>query len=147
MSTKESTGIDRPERTVYIDGVFDLFHYGHIRLLNRVRKMGTRLIVGVVTDEDALSYKRTPIIPFQYRLKLLKELCIADLVIPAQLRVTKEYIEEHGIDLVVHGNDSQQYDFFKVPIEMGMMEYIPYTEGISTTEIIRWIKDSIAPSI
>jgi len=146
MSSKESTSIDRPNRTVYIDGVFDLFHYGHIRLLNRVRKMGTRLIVGVVTDEDALSYKRTPIIPLPYRLKLLQELGIADLVIPAQLRITKEYIEEHGIDLVVHGNDSQQSDFFKVPIEMGIMEYIPYTEGISTTEIMRWIKDNLASS-
>ena len=127
--------------TVYVDGVFDLCHYGHIMYLKRVKEMGHRLVVGVVTDEDASSYKRLPIIPFTFRMKTIQELGIADDVIPAQLVITKDYLEKHGITTVVHGDDDQQVGFFKVPIELGMMKYIPYTPGISTTDIIQWCKE------
>jgi glycerol-3-phosphate cytidylyltransferase-like family protein len=50
----------------------------------------------------------------------------------------------HKIHLVVHGDDYSQEQFeyyYKVPIEMGIFRSVPYTQGISTSEIIRRIRE------
>ena len=49
-------------RTVYLDGVFDLFHVGHLNAIKQAASLGDRLIVGVTGDDDATGYKRKPII-------------------------------------------------------------------------------------
>ena len=46
---------------VYVDMVGDLFHAGHVALLREARSHGDRLVVGVLSDETAASYKRRPI--------------------------------------------------------------------------------------
>ena len=129
------------ETIVYVDGVFDLFHVGHISFLKKARQLGTKLIIGVVTDEDAISYKRRPIIPFQFRKELIEELNIAIKVIPAMLHINKDFIKTNNINIVVHADDDEQADFFKVPREMGIMQYVPYTTGICTTDIIKWFNE------
>ena len=126
---------------VYVDGVFDMIHSGHINFLKKSKEFGDILIVGVVTDEDAASYKRKPIIPYENRVEILKELKIVDDVIEAPLIITKRFIEENFIDIVVHGDDDEQVEFFKVPREMGIMRYVEYTPGISTSYIISKIRE------
>ena len=62
---------------------------------------------------------------------------IVDKVIRnSPLIIDEAFIKEHNIDIVVHGDDSKQEDFFKIPIELGIMRYVSYTSGISTTQII-----------
>jgi len=130
-------------KIVYVDGVFDLFHIGHINLLSNAKKLGDYLIVGIISDEDVKNYKRLPIISHQHRIKMLKHCNIVDKIIESPpLVLTKEFIEKNNIDLVIHGNDSLQEEFFKVPIELGIMRYIPYTKEISTTKIIDKIKNN-----
>ena len=51
----------RPRRTVYMDGVFDLFHAGHLEAIQQCAALGDRVIIGVTGDSDAASYKRAPI--------------------------------------------------------------------------------------
>jgi glycerol-3-phosphate cytidylyltransferase-like family protein len=67
-----------------------------------------------------------------------------DQVIPnAPWVFNSTWIEKYGIDLVVHGDDysdEKQREMYKVPIERGIFRTVPYTKGISTTEIIRRIK-------
>ena len=60
----------------------------------------------------------------------------------APLEVTKEFLEEHQIDYVVHGDDISQelMNQHKVPIDLGIVRYFPYTAGISTTKIIEKIR-------
>ena len=128
-------------KTVYVDGVFDLFHVGHIALLKKAKQFGDHLIIGVVTDEDAKSYKRQPIVPFAYRSKMIEEFGIGIKVVPAVLYITEQFIKENNIDIVVHGDDDEQANFYKVPREMGIMRYLPYTKGISTSNIIGWFKE------
>ena len=127
---------------IYADGVFDLFHYGHVRLLKRARELGDTLVVGVVTDEDAQSYKRTPIMNLDERMEMVRSCRYADEVVVAELVLTQEFIEAQRIDAVIHGSDSPQSEFYSVPIELGIMRYLPYTDSVSTTDIIRRITHS-----
>ena len=52
---------------VYTSGVFDLFHVGHLSVFKKAKQFGDYLIVGVHSDQDVESYKRTPIISCEQR--------------------------------------------------------------------------------
>jgi cytidyltransferase-like protein len=107
------------ETRVYMDGVFDLFHVGHVESIKQTREFGTTIIIGVVSDEDAISYKRKPIIPQEHRCKMIKQCKYVDeIIFPCPLFVTKQFLNDHNIDVVVHGfKDEEDYkkqeDFFK----------------------------------
>lgn len=129
---------------IYIDGVFDLFHPGHISYLKKVKeisiKENKKLLVGLISDTDCVSYKRKPIFSHNERFTLLSACRLPDKVIKdVPLIITKEFIEDNNIDIVIHADDNNQKKFFEIPINMGIMKYIPYTNGISTTDIIRKI--------
>ena len=106
---------------IYVDGIFDLFHRGHLESLRKAKniKENVHLIVGVVSDENALKYKRQPIINHKDRIEIIKHIDFVDEVIEdAPLYLTKQFVEDNNIDLVVHGfsNEddwSKQKDFFK----------------------------------
>ncbi len=69
-----------------------------------------------------------------------------DEVLPhAPWTIDQTWIEKYDIHLVVHGDDYSQETLehiYKVPIEMGILRVVPYTRGISTTEIIRRCKQA-----
>lgn len=133
---------------VYIDGVWDLGpHVAHLNYMQHVRTMAKEesgddvtLIVGVISDADTASYKRTPIVNEAHRAQAVGAVRFVDKVVPnAPLVLTESFLEEHAIDLVFHGDDSQQEEFFGVCIAKGIMRYIPYDvaeTGVSTTALI-----------
>lgn len=138
--------------TVYLDGVFDLFHASHISFIQKVRKHAMkffqvneydiRIVAGVISDKDVESYKRTPVMTLTQRVTMLQHCKIVDKVIPeSPLVLTKEFLKQHNIELVYHADDSKQTEFFKVPIDLGIMQYVPYDQEVSTTAIIQKIKD------
>ena len=130
---------------VYVDGVFDLFHAGHIAFLKKAKAVGgtgAKLIVGVVTDKDA-SWKRDPYVSHENRVAMLKHCNIVDEVIETPpLIISEPFLRDREIDFVVHGDDDRQEQFFAVPIALGVMRYVSYTGGISTTEIARRVIQS-----
>ena len=132
--------------TVYMDGVFDLFHIGHLEAINRCAELGSKVIIGVTGDDDAAGYKRPPIISQENRVAVVAAIKnVAYVVCPCPLVVTEEFMEQHGIDLVVHGfaNDAdaaRQEEFFSIAMKLGKFQRIPYYEGLSTTDIINKIK-------
>lgn len=132
---------------VYADIIGDLFHYGHVEFLKKARALGDYLIVGVPADEDLVSYKRSPILTMEERVNSVAGCRYADEVIPnCPFILDRDWIEKHNIDLVVHGDDFSQEKleyYYKVPIDMGIFRVVPYTKGISTTEIIRRIKERL----
>lgn len=136
----------RPKRTVYMDGVFDLFHIGHLVAINQCAKLGNRVIIGVTGDKDATGYKRLPIVPEFERVAIIKALGVVnDVVCPCPLVVTEEFMENYRIDLVVHGfaNDhdaKRQEEFFEIPMKLGKFQRIPYYRGLSTTDRIQEIQ-------
>lgn len=125
-------------KTVYVDGVFDLFHAGHVSFLKRAKLLGgpgARLVVGVISDADA-GWKRRPYVGHADRVYVVRNCKAVDAVVEAPpLVLNAEFLDSYKIDVVVHGDDDRQEQFFRIPIERGIMRYVPYTPGISTTAI------------
>ena len=132
---------------IYASMVGDLFHYGHVSFLKQARALGTYLIVGIIPDDIATTYKRKPILHQEERAQVI-EGCkyVNEIIQNAPLIVTKDFIEFHNIDFVIHGDDFDQNKldtYFAEPIVMNIMRIAPYTQGISTTTIIERIKKSL----
>ena len=126
---------------VYADMVADLFHYGHVEFLRKVRAPGDYLLVGIHSDDVVVPYKRKPILTMEERIAVVAGCRYVEEVLPNALLVTdRAWIEKHDIHLVVHGDDyaREELEYYcKVPMEMGLFRTVSYTRGISTSEIIR----------
>jgi len=143
--------LPRPRRTVYMDGVFDLFHIGHLKAIQQCIALGDRVIIGVTGDKDAASYKRPPIIDETQRSSIIRALRhVDDVVCPCPLVVNQKFMEEWQIDLVVHGyaNDvdaDAQEEFFRYPMSQGKFRRIEYYKDLSTTDILDRIRHEPPP--
>lgn len=134
---------------IYVDGIWDLFHMGHILHLKDIKnldKSDNHLIVGIISDKDAQNYKRKPIYNFEQR-KILIESCkyVDEIIENSPLIINEKFLKDNSIDLVCHGfldkkDEEKQSDFFKIPIKLNKFRAIQYNLGISTTSIINKIK-------
>src|SRR3989344_5707616 len=128
---------------VYADIVGDLFHSGHIEFCKKAKELGDVLIIGVLADDTVESYKRVPILSLEERVSIISACRYVDEVIVAPpLRLTEAWIREHKIDLIVHGDDFNKntlQDQYGAALKMGIFRTVPYTQGISTTDIIHRI--------
>ena len=76
----------------YTTGTFDLFHVGHLNLLERAKQQCEYLVVGVSTDALVAEYKgRAPIIPFEDRIRIIAALKCVDGVIPQESMIKLSY--------------------------------------------------------
>ena len=137
-----------PKRTrVYTDGIYDLFHRGHLESLRKCSLLfdQTTLIVGVIDDATATAYKRAPIYCEDDRYEIIEHIQFVDsLIRNAPLVITREFMEEHDIDFVVHGfsnaqDKDKQDEFYEFPKSVGKFMEIEYFPLISTTEILHRI--------
>ena len=136
---------------VYIDGIFDLFHYGHIECFKKCKELSSDiiLVVGVIGDKVATSYKREPIYSEKHRYALVENSKYVDKIIKdSPLIITKKFMEIHNIDLVVHAfvnntDENKQEKFFKYPISINKFKKIEYYKEISSTSIIKKIQENI----
>jgi len=127
-------------RKVITFGTFDVFHVGHINILERAAKQGDFLIVGV--SSDALNYDkkgRYPIYNEVDRCKIISSLkYVNEVFIEESLEKKKEYILHHKANVLVMGDDwSGRFDWVNDVCEV---IYLPRTPSISTTEIIEVVK-------
>lgn len=92
---------------VFTNGVFDLLHAGHIRLLKYAKSLGTYLIVGVNSDESARLLKGPgrPIISLNDRICMLSELRCVDAVIPFEELSVEPLVRKLRPDIIVKGPD------------------------------------------
>jgi glycerol-3-phosphate cytidylyltransferase len=125
----------------YTTGVYDLFHVGHVKLLNQAKLLCDRLIVGVSTDELVKEYKkRTPLIPFEERVEILSNIRCVDLVVPQNSMDKFEAWNRYKFDFMFVGDD-----WYKTPSwenlekrfsDVGVkIVYFPYTKTTSSTKI------------
>lgn len=116
-------------------GTFDLFHVGHLNIIQRARKMGDYLVVGLSTDQFNLQEKnKQTVISYEDRKNILESLRYVDLVIPEESWDQKiANVKEFKIDTFVMGHDwSGTFDFLSNYCDV---VYIPRTDGISSTEL------------
>lgn len=121
-------------------GTFDIPHIGHIKILNRARELGSRLIVGVSSDQLNYSKKgRSPIYSEQERLFLIHSIKGVDEVfLEESLEKKRQYIIQHKADILVMGDDWKgQFDEFK---DICQVVYLPRTPSISTTSVIEIVR-------
>lgn len=127
-------------RRVYVDMVGDLFHPGHVALVRAARDLGDHLVVGVLSDETAASYKRRPIMTMGERVAVIEACRYVDEVIPnAPDRLTHAFLDQHDLALVVHGDDldaAGAAEVYGPAVATGRLRLVPRTEGVSTTELI-----------
>ena len=124
----------KKEKIVLTYGTFDMFHIGHLNLLNRLKSLGDKLIVAVSTDEfNSIKGKKT-LIPFEQRALIVQNIKCVDMVISEENWEQKiDDIKKYNVDIFAIGNDWQgKFDFLKNHCEV---IYLPRTQNISTTEL------------
>lgn len=116
-------------------GTYDMLHYGHIRLLERAKKLGDYLIVGVTSsDYDKYRGKINVEQPLIERIKAVKDTGLADEIIVEEYEGQKiDDIISNGVDIFAIGSDWKgKFDYLN---EYCKVVYLDRTEGISSSEI------------
>lgn len=122
-------------KTVLTYGTFDLFHIGHLKLLNRARAHGDQLIVALSTDTFNLKMKnKVTAIPYEERKAILEALRVVDKVIPEECWEQKiQDVVKYNVTTFVMGDDwAGKFDFLKDYCEV---VYLSRTANISSTQI------------
>ena len=91
-------------RSVYMSFSTDIIHGGHIAIIKKAQKLG-KLIIGVMSDEAVMSYKRLPLVPASERKKLFENIAGVYKVVDQDTLSYKDNIEKYRPDVVVHGDD------------------------------------------
>lgn len=126
-------------RTVLTFGTYDLFHVGHLRLLERAAAHGDRLVVGVSSDALNVSKKGyRPVFPEADRLAIVASLrCVDAVFVEESLEQKAAYLETHDADVLVMGDDwAGRFDHLGDRVEV---VYLTRTVGVSTTDLKRVI--------
>ncbi|KDP21814.1 hypothetical protein JCGZ_00601 [Jatropha curcas] len=130
---------------VYMDGCFDMMHYGHCNALRQARALGDELVVGVVSDAEIIANKGPPVTPIHERMIMVNAIKWVHEVIPdAPYAITEEFMkklfEEYNIDYIIHGDDPcvlpDGTDAYALAKKAGRYKQIKRTEGVSSTDIV-----------
>ena len=133
---------------VYTGGTFDLVHSGHIRLLRACRRLAGQdgqVVVALNTDAFIKAYKgKLPVMSFDERKEVLKALKYVDDVVPNYTGAdSKPTIAKVNPNFIVIGTDWAVRDYYaQMQFTQGWLDsrgiqlvYVPYTPGISTTDL------------
>lgn len=126
--------------TVITFGTFDVFHVGHLRILERARALGDRLIVGVSSDALNVAKKgRPPVFPEDERMRLVAALrCVDEVFLEESLERKRGYLIAHRADVLAMGDDWRgRFDTFS---DICRVIYFERTPAISTTAVIEKIR-------
>lgn len=138
-------------KTGYMAGVYDLFHVGHLNLMMRAKEQCEYLIVGVLTDEEAVRWKsQRPFIPYEERSCIVSAVRYVDQVV----RVTGDNIarmdawEKYRFDCQFSGDDYADdkgwlYDQQQLRKAGSDLVFLPYTKTTSSTKIRALIEQEV----
>lgn len=133
------------KKVVFTNGVFDLIHYGHVKLLADCKKLGDILVVGMNSDSSVKKFKddSRPIIPFRDRSKILAALNAVDYVVAFSEPTPLGLIAKIRPDILAKGADyriSEIVGAKEVKAWGGQVVRVKLLVGRSTSGIIRRIK-------
>jgi len=125
----------------YTSGVFDLFHIGHLRIIENAKTLCDYLIVGVTTDEITLELKnKLPVISYEERAAIVESIRHVDQVVPNEFMSNLDAWEKLRFDIMIKGDDWKgterwnelEREFEKVNVQV---KYFPYTSHTSSTQL------------
>lgn len=128
------------KKIIYTSGSWDMFHVGHLNILEKSRALGDCLIVGVSTDELIEEYKGLPpLIPFEERMRIIKALRCVDQAVTQTVLTEIAQLKELDVDVVTIGDDWRNkhlpgLEWIKSQPGKEVV-YFEYTPGVSTTGI------------
>ena len=124
-------------KRILVDMSATLIHHGHIRLLKKASELGD-VIVGLSTDEWIIKNKNyTPELSYDERAEIMLSIRYVKDVVPCDSYFDNEYLKQHNIDLLVHGDDNGN------PVPKGKLIIYPRTEGISSSEMRKRVINSM----
>lgn len=144
----DSSTINTPSLLGYTSGVFDLFHVGHLRILQRASKIVDKLIVGVSTDELCEQYKgRRPIIGFEDRIEIISSLSCVHFAEPQTDLLKLDAWERHKFHYLFHGSDWEKSPLYEQIFDQLQPKgvkliFLEPTAGISSSTIKQTILSS-----
>jgi len=127
-------GLFMIKKRIITYGTFDMFHIGHLKLLQRLKSLGDELIVGVSSDGFNEIKGKKVMIPYIQRAEIIKNIKCVDTVISENNWEQKiEDIKKYNIDIFAIGDDWKgKFDFLKPYCEV---VYLERTKDISTTKL------------
>ena len=122
------------KKRVLTYGTFDMFHIGHLKLLQRLAELGDELIVAVSSDEFNELKNKTVLIPYDQRAEIVANISCVDKVIPEENWEQKvDDIKKYDVDIFAIGDDWEgKFDFLHEHCEV---VYLERTKDISTTQL------------
>jgi phosphoenolpyruvate mutase len=142
QQAQASSSSDSARKIVYVAMSADLIHPGHINIIEHAAKLGD-VVVGLLTDKAIASYKRLPAMNYDQRRAVVSNLKGITDVIPQETLDYVPNLEKLQPDFVVHGDDwrsgvqkqTRQRVIDSLKAWGGELVEIPYTEGISSTQL------------
>lgn len=124
----------------YTSGVYDLFHIGHLNLLKNAKGLCDKLIVGVTVDRLVKYKNKKPVIPFEERIEIVRNIKYVDAAIPQEDLDKFKMWEKLHFDVLFVGDDwyhSPRWDEMEKKFkDVGVrIVYFPYTKGTSSSLI------------
>ena len=132
-------------KTIITYGTFDMFHIGHLRLLERLSQLAERVIVAVSTDAFNEQKGKKVLIPYEQRAAIVQAIEYVDLVIPEENWQQKSTdIATYNVDIFAIGDDwAGQFDFLKSQCEV---VYLERTQDVSTTALKKSLSNFLSIS-
>lgn len=135
-------------KKVYVGMSADLIHPGHLNILAKAKKLG-KVTVGLLTDKAIASYKRLPYLSYDQRRIIIENIKGVDKVVPQETLDYVPNLKKLKPDFVVHGDDwkegtqkaTRQRVIDALKKWNGKLVEVKYTEGISSTQINRSLKE------
>ncbi|CAL8108870.1 unnamed protein product [Calicophoron daubneyi] len=141
MESEDKRGVQKKPIRVWVDGCFDLFHFGHANAFRQARSLGDKLIVGVHNDREITEHKGPPVFNEQERYRLVRAVKWVDEVIEGAPYVTYlDTLDKYDCDFAAHGDDivttATGVNTYQLVKDAGRYKEFRRTEGISTTELL-----------
>jgi D-beta-D-heptose 7-phosphate kinase/D-beta-D-heptose 1-phosphate adenosyltransferase len=135
------------ETIVFTNGCFDLLHVGHVTLLEECHRFGSKLVLGLNSDESVCRLKgpTRPVVGENERARVMAALAAVDAVVVFDEDTPLELIRAVKPDVLVKGGDysiETVVGHEEVMAAGGRVEIVPTVEGFSTTNIVRKLKAS-----
>jgi glycerol-3-phosphate cytidylyltransferase len=125
-------------KRVMVDMSATLLHHGHVRLLKKAKRLGV-VVCALTTDDEIFIHKGyRPELRYGQRKQLIQAIRYVDEVVPSPWLINEKFLDEHKIDLLVHGHDNSNH------VSNDRLIVFPRTEGISSSILRGRVLESLA---